>query len=246
MRARLLLIFILMLALTLAASCARSVPGEKTEMSDDEIRMEQSMLSKYIIILPPDKFFTDDDFLRKFEGATFPLYAGYTAFDSKGCITLVRKNTYPIDYITNLLDRLEESGCRMGAAGYWDDGYHHSLYRKPGEKAYYDNISMRLFCYKQTYRKGGPVEFVAPATLGPSGYFTPDDSYVPKFTKSCVITSNLAETRACLRGLKFDDHISLFITPDTKILPTPWLPEERDVMTKRRAAAQASPVKSTK
>ena len=246
MRPRLLLIFILMLALTLAASCARSVPGEKTEMSDDEIRWEQSWMSQYIIILPPDRFFTDDDFLRKFEGATFPLYVGYTAFDSKGCITLVRKTAYPVGYLTDLIYNLEERGCRMGAAGYWDDGYHHSLYRKPGEKAYYENISMRLYDYKQTYQKGEPVEFMRSSTFEPGEYPLPNDTYIPQFTKSCVITSNFAETRACLRGLKFDDHISLFITPNTKILPTPWLPEERDVMTKRRAAAQAGPAKSKK
>ena len=152
MRLRLLLIVPLMLALSLAASCARPAPVDKPEMSDDEIRWEQSWMSQYIIILPPDRFFTDDDFLRKFEGATFPLYAGYTAFDSKGCITLVRKTDYPVEYITGLIYNLEKRGCLMGAEGPWGDGYH-TPYRKPGEKAYYDNISMRLFCYKQTYRK---------------------------------------------------------------------------------------------
>ena len=244
MRPRLLLIFTLMLALFLTA-CARPIPVKKTEMSDDEIRMEQSMLSKYIIILPPDKFFTDDDFLRKFEGATFPLYAGYTAFDSKGCITLVRKTDYPVEYITGLIYNLEKRGCLMGAEGPWGDGYH-TPYRKPGEKAYYDNISMSLFHYQQTYRKGDPVEFVMPTTFAPDGKPMPDDSYVPQFTKSCVITSNLAETRACLRSLDFDDHISLFITPNADIFPTSWTPAQRDVMTKRRAAAQAGPAKSKK
>ena len=207
--------------------------GSFTKVADkDDIELMRIILSEYIVVLPPDDFFTNDNLLRRFQGATFPLYAGYTTFDDKGCITFVRKTSYPVESITRLIPRLEEDGCSFG--GGWD------VYVPIiGEYQYYNRVLSDIFDYEMdSSEMGDPIQMVFPQTQAAED-LRPDDAYAPEFIKSCAITSNLAKTRACLRTLYFDDHISLFIKPAQSVFQTPWFEEKRKIMNQRRAATEA-------
>ena len=184
-------IIILAIALVLPSQAWIYRPDPVEE--EMRIKLRKIMFSRYIILFPPNTFFTDDDLLRRFEGATFPLYAGYTTVDAQGCVVVVRKTSYPVDSINYLFWRLKKGGYAMTHTG---NGY----YNEP-TTAGYDATVENTYRYTQTIPDGHTLEIDLLGEKWRMPAIMPENSYV-QFTKSCTITSNLAETRACLHGLK--------------------------------------------